>query len=204
MLSYYDVTKDLEEKGIDELEQSLFKKSSEYLQKKSEEMKKEMFGELSFDIEQWIGERIDNVKRYFFDAIINHILAVRSIHVDSEDRKTIDKFLSGIGYTAESLRRKIYEENKEVILSNLLQDAYYERIKPFGRYFQSWDFKDITINYPQSLIIKGFLEEIILKKGFKEYTESLLSTDIVRLKKERDDLLDSLNKIKSEIESLTE
>ena len=56
MISYYELTKELKEAGIDELEQSLFQKSSEYLQKKSEEMKKEMFGELSFDIEKWISE----------------------------------------------------------------------------------------------------------------------------------------------------
>lgn len=204
MISYYELTKELKETGIDELEQSLFQKSSEYLQKKSEEMKKEMFGELSFDIEKWISERVDNVKRYFFDAIINHIFAVQYIHVDHEDRETINKFLSEIGYTAESLRRKIYEENKETILEALLQDAFYERIKPFGRYFKSWDFADITQAYPQSLIIKGFLEEVMTKKGFNDYVKDMLSADINDLRKERNDLLDSLNKIKSEIESLTE
>jgi len=202
MISYYELTKEIEEKGLEELEKEIFIKTSEYFSNAVDKFRKEIFDTISTDIEKWIYERIDNTKRYFFDAIVNHLMGVSAVHVTIEDRTKINEMLSGLGYTAESFRRKIYEENKEVILEAITRDAMYERLKPYERHYRSWDFADITKGYPQSSIAKCFLNELIEKDGFDDYMKSVLSKDILRLKEQRDELKKELSDILSQLEDI--
>lgn len=195
MISYYELTKDIEEKGLEELEKEIFIKTSEYFSNAVDKFRKEIFDTISTDIEKWIYERIDNTKRYFFDAIVNHLMGVSEVHVTIEDRTKINEMLSGLGYTVQSFRKKLYEENKDVILEAIAEDGFYERLKPYERTFQSWDFADITKGYPQSSIAKCFLNELIKKDGFDDYMKSVLSKDILRMKEQRDELKKSLDDI---------
>jgi flagellar capping protein FliD len=202
MISYYELTKDIEEKGLEELEKEIFIKTSEYFSNAVDKFKKEIFDTVSDDIEKWIYERIDNTKRYFFDAIVNHLMGVSAVHVAIEDRTKIDEMLSGLGYTVQSFRKKLYEENKDVILKAIAEDGFYERLKPYERTFQSWDFSDITKGYPQSSIARCFLNELIKKDGFDDYMKSILSTDIQAMKNQRDELKKELSDILSQLEDI--
>jgi hypothetical protein len=204
MISYYELTKEIKEQGLEELEKEIFIKTSEYFSNAVDKFRKEIFDTISIDIEKWIYERIGNTKRYFFDAIVNHLLGLSACHVAIEDRTKINEMLSGLGYTAESFRRKIYEENKEVILNAIAQDGFYERLKPYDRYFQYWYFSDITKGYPQSEIVKGFINRLIEADadGFNTYMESILNKDILRMKEQRDELKKSLDEIRAQIEEL--
>jgi flagellar capping protein FliD len=202
MISYYELTKDIEEKGLEELEKEIFIKTSEYFSNAVDKFKKEIFDTVSDDIEKWIYERIDNTKRYFFDTIVNHLMGVSAVHVAIEDRTKIDEMLSGLGYTVQSFRKKLYEENKDVILKAIAEDGFYERLKPYERTFQSWDFSDITKGYPQSSIARCFLNELIEKDGFDDYMKSILSTDIQAMKNQRDELKKELSDILSQLEDI--
>ena len=202
MISYYDLTKEIKEKGLEELEKEIFVKTSEYFANAVNKFRIDIFDTISSDIEKWIYERIDNTKRYFFDSIVNHLLGVSAVHVAIQDRKKIDEMLSGLGYTAESFRKKIYEENKEVILEAITRDSFWERIEPYERHFTCWNFSDITKGYPQSSIAKAFLNELIKKDGFEEYFKTLLNNDILNLKIQRDLLKKELNDILEKINEI--
>jgi hypothetical protein len=204
MLSYYEISKELEEAGLEELEKNIYIKTSQYLAKISEEFREKVFSAVCDDIEKWTSERIDNVKRYFFDEVVNHLLGINHVYIDSDDKKKIDEYLSGIGYTAQSFRKKLFDENREVILEAITRDAMYERLKPYERYYRYWEFSDITEGYPQSSIARGFFDELISKKGFDDYMKERLSNDIIKLKEERDELSVSLKKIKYELIELGE
>lgn len=188
MISYYELTKDIEEKGLEELEKEIFIKTSEYFSNAVDKFKKEIFDTVSDDIEKWIYERIDNT--------------IRAVHVAIEDRTKIDEMLSGLGYTVQSFSKKLYEENKDVILKAIAEDGFYERLKPYERTFQSWDFSDITKGYPQSSIARCFLNELIEKDGFDDYMKSILSTDIQAMKNQRDELKKKLSDILSQLEDI--
>lgn len=139
---------------------------------------KEVFNQLSDDSEEWLFERYDNVRRNYFDGVVAFLLKQKHTYI--KDEKTLENWLSGIGYTQECFRQKIYEDNKEVINKSITYDAVYETLKNMFNhsYFKSWNFKDITINYPQTEIIKSFLKELIKQNGFNEEIKKMLDLEV--------------------------
>ena len=88
--------------------------------------------------------QLNNVaEKYKSDSDIVFI----AVSYDKKDKETIEDFLKEIGFSAVSLRLKIYEENKEVILKQLTTDAVYEYLENFDNYFRHWDLKDIIKSY---------------------------------------------------------
>jgi hypothetical protein len=195
MISYYDMINELKETNIEELEKEMFKVTDDYLNKAAEKFKKEMFHEVSTDLENWMSERIDNTKRYFFDAVVNYLIGRRCTGIDNKDKETINDFLKEIGFSAESLRLKIYEENKETILKEITNDSIYECLENFNRSFKHWDLKDITTNYPQTDIIKKFIRYIVKIDGLENYIFEELNNEIKEKKEELKKLNIEINKL---------
>src|SRR5699024_9930903 len=79
----------------------------------------------------------------------------------------------------QEFRKKIYEENKDIITKQITNDATYEYVRNmFRSYFRSWEFKDITVNYPQSEVVRSFLDELIKQEGFNDEILKMLDSEI--------------------------
>ena len=207
MLSYYELTKDAEETGVDELEKAMFQKSTEYLQKQAEEMRKNLFHHIADDLEQWMWERIDNTKRYYFDSIVNFLCNVKTIHIPERNKEEIENFLKEIGYTTENLRRTIFEENKDVILEAITDAMIYERLeneKSFYTYFKHWDFKDVGKSYPQTEIVKHFIRYIMKKEGFEKHLSGQIDKEIEEEKEYLESLRARIREAENKLAAIAE
>jgi hypothetical protein len=157
-----------------------------------EKFNKEVFDKLCEDIEDWLFERFENVRWQYFNGIVAYLLDQDCVYIS--DKETLEQWLSDIGYTQQSFRKKIYEDNKETINKAITYDAVYEALKDLFNhsYFRTWTFKDITINYPQSTIIREFLRQLIQQEGFDDQVKNMLDDDIKQK-------MNKLNKLKTEI-----
>ncbi len=138
---------------------------------------KEVFPAICDDIESWMYERFDNVRRQYFDAVVAFLLDQDNTHVT--DKETLSEWLSGIGYTQAKFRTKIYEDNKEIINKSITGNAVYETLENMFEtgYFRSWKFSDITKGYPQSIIIRKFMRELVKRDGFDEEIKAMLDAE---------------------------
>jgi len=174
-------------------------KTIESLQKKFNE---EVFSSICDDVETWMFERFENVRRRYFDGIVSYLL--------DEDYRCItkveplEKWLAGLGYEQQSFRKKIYLDNKEEINNAIACDAVYQLIENMfvNNYFKSWEFKDITRGYPQTEIIKGFLKELISKDGFNEEVKNMLDNEINQKILKLKNLKEELSTLQEKIDSL--
>lgn len=166
------------EDNQDLLEGLVFHKTIEEVNKLQEKFNKEVFSALCYDIENWLYERFDNVRRQYFDEIVAYLLGTKHTYI--EDEETLERWLSGIGYDAEIFRRKIYQENKDIINKAITQDAIYETLERIFKYnhFKDWTFKDISARCPQSNLVKEFLRLLIQKDGFNEEVTNMLDEEI--------------------------
>ena len=190
----------------DEMEKEsgiILKQTTEFLKKASESFEKDVFSKLCDDIETWIFERFENVRRQYFDGIRAFLCGETSTYI--EDSKTLSIWLHEIGYTPKSFRKKIFEENKQDILEAITDDAIHERLKhSFVRYFGGWEFSDITTGYPQSDIINSFMEYLMTKKGFDVCFDKKLSKKIKSKQEELARLNEEIIKIKESIYELVD
>lgn len=173
------------ENEMESFEGSIFKKTKEHLEKQKEEI----FGEVCSDIENWMNERFENVQRRYFHEIIDFMLG-RGMY--AKYRPRLEKFLSGLGYNEESFRKKIYEENKEIINESIFSDACFEKLYQnfCERHFRYFYFKDIHKNLDQHRLIKEIIEYLVKgdKGAFKEHLNNVLDNEIESKKNTIDEL----------------
>lgn len=162
----------------DEVNEELFKESTRYIAKQTEKMQSKLFDKLSIDMEKFMYEKFDNVQERYFNNVVSFLLDEDYVH--NPDKKKLSNWLKDLGYTQEKFREKIYNDNKEDIIEQISYDSAYELVKNmFGdSYFKHWEFSDINRNYPQSQVVKGFLDELIERDGFTQYLEGVLDGKI--------------------------
>lgn len=195
----------------DEEENKLMEESTDFILKRTDKKIKEaqkklgqdLFETLSSDIEEWMYERYDNVRRRYFDGVVAFLLNQKNTHVNKIE--SLEKWLQGIGYDQQSFRKKIYQDNKETINKAITYDAIYEALETLftHSYFRSWDFKDIYKGYPQTILIKEFLRQLILKDGFNDEVKNMLDNEIKQKLNELKDLKKEIGDIQRKIENLT-
>lgn len=165
---------DLPEDNMEEISGLLFKKTKEYITKATEELQKNVWLKTCDDLEDWMFECFDNVRYQYFQGVLAYLLGTKYTY--TKDPEKLEEWLKSIGHDAISLRKKIYEENKDVIVQAIAADALYERAT-FDTYFKHWNFSDTHRSYPQTNIVKRFFNYIINTNGFEEYmTEQLDAT----------------------------
>ncbi len=115
-------------------------------------------------------------------------------------RLELDKY-----YTPPDLAQYIVNKTKEIINEAITYDAVYESLENMfsHKFFKSWEFKDITANYPQTQIIREFLRQLIQKDGFNNEVKSMLDKDITNKMEELKNLNNRIESIKQQIEDIT-
>lgn len=201
MLRYYFEDVELNE-NMEESKELIFKETDKKIEEAQKKLGQDLFDTLSSDIEEWMYERYDNVRRRYFDNVIAFLLNKDYTHI--RDSETLEQWLSSVGYDQTNFRKKIYQDNKGAINEALANDAIYERIKAMfeSGYFRSWDFSDISKGYPQSDLVRNFLHNLLEKDGFDKIFEDMLDFKINQKKNELDRLKKQLIEIKQEISEL--
>ena len=192
------------EDGIDETADSkiVMNETSAFIEKMKTDFVNDVWYKITNDIETWMEERYYNVKRKYFDLLIDMLVGRRRY---GNDETIVNEWLAGIGYNSQELRKKIYEENKDMINKAILTDALYEVLKnksTYNSYFKDWYFKDIHTGYPQTDVVKGFISHLLDKGGLPEYLESVIDARIVNKKKELDELSERLAEIQKQVKNL--
>lgn len=170
--------------------------------KKIEEIKKmiseEITDKMFDDIEDYLYERFDNIREKYFDE-------VKRFFLDESNNEKLQKWLTGLNYTQETFRKKIYNDNKEVINQAIADDSVYEILKNMfeNSYFKYWEFKDINTRYPQTCVIDGFLDQLIKLDGFNEELKKRLDKQIQNKIDELQELKQRVNSIQQELENIT-
>ncbi len=193
------------DKEIEDLEQGLFINSKKYI----DQIKEKIFGDLylkfSEDIENYMYEHSENVKRRYFNEIINFLTGNQTSY--GKNKELLEKWLTDLGYDAEKFRKRIFEENKDIIIKQIMEDSIFDKMEDLfaHSYFSDSTYKHLTTNYPQTLVVKGFIN-FLTNLNNTEFNK-LLSDKIDEtvknkrqelddLKKEIDDIMTVLNKIK--------
>lgn len=191
------------EDNMEELEKPILKTTVEEVREIQKKFNKDVFNAICNDIEDWLYERFENVRQDYFNSVVAFLLDQKNTYV--KDKETLQKWLSGIGYDQISFRKKIYEDNKNEIIKAITEDAVYEVLNNMfdSSYFRSWDFKDITINYPQTTIIKNFMRQLIRKDGFNEEIKKMLDEEIQNKLNQIKYYSEELIKIQENIDNLT-
>lgn len=196
---YFRDFDDSDETGNNEMNEDndlILKETKAFINDLQKKFKEDVLVALCDDIEEWLFERHENVRKRYFNGVVSYLLGMKYRYV--KDQKTLEEWLVGIGYDATSLRKKIYEENKEIIDKAIVHDAVHEALKNMSRdnmYFKSWDFESITKGCQQNDVVKNFLEMFVLKDGFNEYINEVVDDEIKRK-------LKYLNQLKDEIKEL--
>lgn len=110
------------EDNMDDYKELILQKTDRLI----EEIKKDLFHSLCDDIEKWIFERFENVRRHYFKSVIDFLINEEST---TRDRKKLTEWLTEEGFTQKTLRAKIYADNKEVIDKAIIQDINNENIR---------------------------------------------------------------------------
>jgi hypothetical protein len=191
------------EDGIDEVADNkiVMAETTAYIEKIKADFLKEVWYKLTDDIEKWMYERYDNVKMKYFDELITMLVGE---HRWGANEAKVNEWLTSLGYDSCKLRKKIYEENKDMINKAIADDAIYEYLdRNFGnKYFGEWNFKDITTNYPQTDIVRKFMGVLMAKEGFPEYVTSVLDKGILEKKAYLDQLKQEIASIEASIKKL--
>jgi len=191
-----------DEDNMEETNEFILEKTTEKIRQLQKELNKEVFNTVCADIETWLYERFDNVRYNYFDNIVSFLLGVSK--PEWNDNLKLNEWLTRVGYNQTSFRKKIYQDNKEIINEALANDAIYERMEAMfeSGYFRSWDFSDISKGYPQSDLVRNFLHNLLEKDGFDKIFEDMLDFKINQKKNELDILKKRLTEIKQEISEL--
>ena len=181
--------------NMEEVGDLVFEKTKDKLEEFENKFKEEVFSTLCNDVEKWLFERFENVRYQYFEGVVSFLTGGDTYCVKNKEK--LIEWLQGLGYTEQTFRKKIYEENKEIINEQIGHDASYELLENLynNRYFKSWDFGDIHKGYPQSSIVRGFFEYLIEVEGFNEEINNLLDKEIK-------DKISDLNYYKEKIKEL--
>ena len=187
-------TLDMDFKVNEEELSSLTSKTKELVGKQISEITKELKESVFNDIENWMQERSENTFNKMFNYITDYLLGNENRYVPKDRKEKMDNLLKGIGFDAESFRKRIYKDNKEDIIQAIKYEKLYEEIKNMADVyaFKIFKYKDIKMNYPQSEIIREFVKYIIDEVDIKEYL-------VERIDKEILDKLEYLRELKGEI-----
>lgn len=201
MLRYY-FEDEQENEQMEESKEFIFQQTDKKIEEAQRKLGQDLFETLSNDIEEWMYERYENVRGRYFDGVVAFLLDKDC--VSYKGKETLQEWLSGVGYDQQSFRKKVYQDNKEVIHEALANDAIYERMKSMfeSGYFRSWDFNYISKGYPQSDLVRNFLNNLLEKDGFDKVVEDMIDNRIKQKKNELDRLKKELINIKRQIEEL--
>ena len=174
----YDLKTDND--NMEDVRDLILDKTEILINEAQEKFKEDVFKALCNDIEDWLFERFSNVRREYFDGIVNFLCGSKYNYVKDEGK--LKEWLSDIGFTQETLRQTIYIENKDIINKAITHDAIRETLEGFGKhsFLRDWIFGDITVGYSQSLMARGFLKVLIEKDGFDEYMHEILDEAILK------------------------
>lgn len=174
----YDLKTDND--NMEDVRDLILDKTRLLLNEAQEKFKEDVFEALYNDIENWLFERFDNVRREYFDGIVNFLCGSKYNYVKDEEK--LKEWLSDIGFTQETLRRTIYIENKDIINKAITHDAIKDVLEGFGKhsFLRDWTFSNITVGYSQSLMAEGFLKVLIEKDGFDDYMHEILDDAILK------------------------
>lgn len=192
--------------NTEELNEKLFNETSKYIQGEADKFKDNVFGKIANDIESFMYERFDNVQEKYFDEVTSFLLDKKYSHVDESKKAKLTEWLKGLGHTPQEFRKKIYEENKTDILEQIQYDSVYELLQNMyeSSYFRSWEFKDISTNYPQSQVVKEFLRILVQQNGFHEYVHELLNSENKKQYERLRELRNKVREVESTVDELTD
>ena len=192
------------EDNMEELEKPILKTTMEEIKELQKNFNKEVFDNVCHDIETWLYERFDNVRQSYFNGVVAFLLDQKCVYI--KDKETLEEWLSGIGYDQISFRKKIYEDNKETINKAITYDAMYEALEKLFEhsYFKSWNFSDINKRYPQTIIIKNFMQQLIKLDGFDNEIRKMLDEEVNQKLYEIKYYKDELAEIQEKIKKLNE
>ena len=88
------------EDNMEDLEKPILKTTMEEIKELQKKFNKEVFGTICDDIETWLYERFENVRSSYFNGVVAFLLNEKNTYVT--DKETLEKWLSGLGYTQES------------------------------------------------------------------------------------------------------
>lgn len=182
--------------NMEDISKLILERTNSYLEQKSKEFKEEVWDVVAKDIEEFMYERFDNVRHRYFEEVVGFLLGKEHIHL--ANKRTLQDWLQSVGYTEQSFRKKVFEENKDAIIEAIKTDAEYEFAKNLfdSSYYKSWTFADFSGRYPQSDVVKNILYGIVNQKGFTEVFTKMLDVETRRK-------MADLNDIKSEISELS-
>ncbi|MFA7157646.1 MAG: hypothetical protein WC123_08190 [Bacilli bacterium] len=201
MLKYY-FEDEQENENMEKSKKLIFQQTDKKIEEVQKKLGQDLFETLSNDMEEWIFERYDNVRRCYFDGVVAFLLDKN--YTSYKGKETLEQWLSSVGYDQQSFRKKIYQDNKEIINEALANDAIYERMKSMFKsgYFRSWDFSDISKGYPQSDLVRTFLHNLLEKNGFNKVLEDMVDfktkqkiNELNRLKGQLADINKQINEI---------
>lgn len=198
----HDFRLDVDDK---ELNEKLFSSAKSFLEEETEKLQKSVFDKVSEDMESFMYEKFENVQERYFREVKSFLLG-EDVFIKQGVKERLTKWLSDLGYSSESFRLKVYEENKEDIVKQINYDALYDSVKNMfnDSYYKHWNFSDIQTNYPQSRIINGFMDALIEQNGFSE----ALSEKIDKKNKEKMSYLkylqDEIDALGAEIDDIRE
>jgi CHAD domain-containing protein len=205
MLNKYTFIRDNEPDNKNEVLKNIFKKSEKYLSEQAEKFKKDVFSEITEDIENWLDERLDNVTHRNFEYL-EQLLFGGLTYVPEDKKKAIEHYLTGIGFTAEKFREKLFKEHREEILKSIEYNVIYDSLEAaFNHYsLSNYAFSDIRKNYPQSDIIRGFARYMINQMPFNEFMESEIHESIKKARQELQNLRIEAKKLKEILDNYDE
>ena len=170
-MNRYDIDKHEEVSGEDK---SAIMAGAERLLKESmDSLTDKMRTEIFNDIENYLYERLEEVKRKYFDEVFGFLLGENKDH-------ELKPWLEELGYTQQSFRQKIYEDNKEEINNAIAKDYVFDVLeKTFATYYGHWEWDDVKIGYPQSKVMDGFARAVISNRygGFRNHVLKMLDDE---------------------------
>ena len=190
------------EDNMEEISGLTFEKTNKEIEKISENLNNKLFSSLSDDIEKFMYERFENVRQQYFDGVVAFLLGKENHHVS--EKQKLEEWLKGVGYDQETFRRKIFQENRNTIITAITEDMIYERLENMSKssYFKSWNFGDIGRGVPHTEIVRSFLNYLAESEGFQSEYEKVLDTHIKNKQEHLKELKDDISRITSEIQDL--
>lgn len=198
-MNYYNFKLEVDDK---ELNDKLFQSTNKILKEKTKELQEQLFNGVVEDIENFMYERFENVQEQYFREITNFLLD--KDYTTVRDKEKLSDWLKGLGYDQQSFRKKIYQDNKDEIVQQISYDSAYELVKNMfdSSYFRSWDFSDIGKGYPQSQVVRGFLNALVEEDGFQKYLHELMDKGISSKLEEINNLNEYIVQLESKVDRL--
>ncbi len=124
-------------------------------------------------------------------------------NVKSDDENTFENFITNTTYDAQTLRRLIYEDNKDTLKKVITFDYLYSVLKDFFYSSNYWQHIDLEFEepYTQYEIMKNFMLMLAEKDNFDNVLFDLVSE---KTKQKKNELYELDKEIKMKIDRLEE